>query len=59
LPIYQYKCIKCNKTKEILTLKINKKYENPVCDCGTVMVKVPVSANFDLKGSGWTKKGLQ
>lgn len=52
MPLYEYRCIKCDKSFEVLQ-KIN---EEPLTTClycqGEVEKLVSVSS-FQLKGSGW------
>lgn len=53
MPIYNYRCINCDRTLEKLS-KVNE--SNPRCECGFVMIKVPsVPGAFDLKGKGFYK----
>lgn len=52
MPIYEYKCKKCNQTFEIM-----QKVTDPqlsVCNsCGGELRKLITSTSFVLKGSGW------
>jgi putative FmdB family regulatory protein len=52
MPLYEYKCNKCDKTFEVLQ-KIN---DDPVAECvhcrGGVEKLISVSS-FQFKGSGW------
>lgn len=54
MPIYEYQCLSCGKTFEVLQ-HINE--TTPiVCEyCGAKKLKrlVPKATNFALKGSGW------
>lgn len=52
MPIYEYKCTKCEKEQEF----IQKFSDNPVTtcpDCGGEMKKLISTNSFVLKGSGW------
>lgn len=52
MPIYEYKCTKCEKEQEF----IQKFSDDPVTtcpDCGGEMKKMISTNSFVLKGSGW------
>jgi|COG998Drversion2_1049125.scaffolds.fasta_scaffold258501_1 putative FmdB family regulatory protein len=52
MPIYEYKCTKCEKEQEF----IQKFSDDPVTtcpDCGGEMKKLISTNSFVLKGSGW------
>ncbi|MGO9377300.1 MAG: FmdB family zinc ribbon protein [Dissulfurispiraceae bacterium] len=52
MPIYEYGCVKCSKTHEIM----QKFSDAPmtVCpDCGGEVRKMISSTSFVLKGTGW------
>jgi putative FmdB family regulatory protein len=52
MPVYEYKCTKCNKKFEVMQ-KIN---DDPlkVCDsCGGELKKLITNTSFVLKGTGW------
>ncbi|MBI5099464.1 MAG: zinc ribbon domain-containing protein [Nitrospirae bacterium] len=52
MPVYEYKCTKCDKKFEVM----QKITEDPltVCSsCGGVLKKLITNTSFVLKGSGW------
>jgi putative FmdB family regulatory protein len=52
MPVYEYKCKKCNKEFEVM----QKITEDPltVCSsCGGALKKLITNTSFVLKGSGW------
>lgn len=52
MPIYEYRCTKCNKEFEVM----QKITDNPltVCNsCGGELKKLITNTSFVLKGSGW------
>ena len=51
MPIYEYECKKCDKTKEILT----SQYQHiEWCKtCGEEMKRLISRSTFHLKGGGW------
>lgn len=52
MPIYEYKCNKCNKVKEIITSKYQ--HVEWCKTCGEGMSRVfPTKTTFVLKGDGW------
>lgn len=54
MPIYEYKCKKCNSIIEKLQ-KINDK--SPKCEkCNSKMKKLPSKNDFHLKGEAWAAK---
>jgi putative FmdB family regulatory protein len=52
MPIYEYECLKCGKTSEVL----QRFSDPPLCECpeckGAVRKLISMST-FHLKGSGW------
>jgi putative FmdB family regulatory protein len=54
MPVYEYKCMSCNKTKEV-TRSITDLGEAVYCKCKSVMIRLyqPTAAIF--KGKGWGK----
>lgn len=53
MPLYEYKCKKCNKTFEFLE-KITDEPKTICPDCGVSTLKRQISpAGFKLKGTGW------
>jgi len=56
MPLYEYKCPKCNKRMEVM-----QKFTDPsplcmCCDGDPIEMKKQLSlGNFVLKGSGWYK----
>lgn len=57
MPIYEYKCEKCNKVFEELK-SVSEDYKNTICECGNKAYKI-ISSNtsFILKGKGWASEG--
>ncbi|MCK5504517.1 MAG: zinc ribbon domain-containing protein [Thermodesulfovibrionia bacterium] len=52
MPIYEYKCTKCNEQFEV----IQKITDGPLTECGSCggkLKKLLTNTSFVLKGSGW------
>ena len=60
MPIYEYKCIKCEKILEQL-VKISQKFLSPLCfneNCnGEQTERIVSQTSFKLEGEGWYKDG--
>jgi putative FmdB family regulatory protein len=58
MPIYDYKCEKCNATRTV-TLSIDAEEYKAICSCGETMVRVYAVAGVRFNGSGFytTDKG--
>ena len=57
MPMYEYKCKKCQKIEEIL-----QGYDEPApqCEkCKEAMTRMISRTSFSLKGGGWFKDGYQ
>ena len=54
MPIYEYKCFKCEFTIEKLQ-KLNANTTEICQKCNAEMKKIISSSNFQLKGNGWYK----
>ncbi|RJQ48797.1 MAG: zinc ribbon domain-containing protein [Nitrospiraceae bacterium] len=54
MPVYEYKCMKCNQTFEIMQ-KITEHPLSVCAVCGGEMKKLITSTSFVLKGNGWYK----
>lgn len=52
MPIYEYKCKKCNKHFEIMQ-KMTDKSLTTCTDCNGQLKKMISSTSFVLKGTGW------
>jgi putative FmdB family regulatory protein len=53
MPIYEYKCPKCNSVIERIE-KISEKIDEPLCDkCQSTMSKIISKSTFKLLGTGW------
>ncbi len=52
MPVYEYKCLKCEKRHEIMQ-RITEKPLSECPDCGGKMKKIISSTTFVLKGTGW------
>lgn len=57
MPIYEYKCKKCDKIIE----SIQRFNDKPLtkCDCGGRLSKLMSKNSFLLQGTGWYKDGYQ
>lgn len=53
MPLYEYKCCKCPKTREVREAYDSKEIQ--ICTCGASMTRTVSSPAFHLKGSGWAK----
>lgn len=52
MPIYEYKCMKCNEQVEVM----QKMSDDPLTECsacGGELKKLITGTSFVLKGSGW------
>jgi len=47
MPIYEYKCPKCNKTKEVIR-RMDEQDPELCPECETEMVRVPVNYSFKI-----------
>ena len=55
MPLYTYKCEKCNIEKEIL---VKDKDVSILCSkCVSIMKRLITKSSFVLKGTGWEKDG--
>lgn len=55
MPLYEFKCYKCDKIVERLC-SFDKAVEGIKCfDCGSVMEKQQSMSSFILKGNNWAK----
>lgn len=54
MPLYEYKCFKCEHTIEKLQ-KLNDNTTEICQRCNTSMKKIISTSNFQLKGNGWYK----
>ncbi len=52
MPIYEYKCTKCNEHFEV-TQKITDDHLIECSSCGGELKKLITNTSFVLKGSGW------
>lgn len=57
MPIYDYKCKKCEKVQERIE-SINSSKSNPICECGGETEKCVSNINFKLTGNDWYKGGF-
>jgi len=53
MPLYEYKCSKCSKTREVREAYGFVGFQ--MCACGNFMHRAVSSPTFILKGSGWAK----
>ncbi len=52
MPIYEYRCKKCNARSEVLLM--NHDQEPATCDkCGGQLVRLPSAPAIQFKGTGW------
>jgi putative FmdB family regulatory protein len=52
MPVYEYKCMKCNEQFEVM----QKITDDPLTECGSCggeLKKLLTNTSFVLKGSGW------
>ncbi len=52
MPLYDYKCSKCDNTRTV-TLSISDEEYKAICSCGAEMVRVYGVAGVNFKGSGF------
>lgn len=52
MPIYEYRCHKCGKTKEIMQ-KLSEQPLSRCPYCGGKVSKIISNCSFQLKGTGW------
>ncbi|MDO8282296.1 MAG: zinc ribbon domain-containing protein [Thermodesulfovibrionia bacterium] len=52
MPIYEYKCTKCNEVIEVIQ-KMNDEPLSKCNECGGKLKKMITNTSFVLKGSGW------
>lgn len=52
MPIYEYKCTRCNRQFEV-TQKITDALLTECSSCGGELKKLITNTSFVLKGSGW------
>lgn len=52
MPIYEYRCDRCNKVFEVLQ-KISEEPLTTCIDCGSKLEKLVSATAFQFKGSGW------
>ncbi|ADR18871.1 FmdB family zinc ribbon protein [Calditerrivibrio nitroreducens] len=55
MPIYEYKCTKCNHIFELLEPTFNDVKEKKCVKCGSSAERIMSLTSFQLKGSGWYK----
>lgn len=55
MPVYEFKCEKCGKITELIT--ILSEPDTIVCLCGEQAKRIISITNFILKGNGWGKDG--
>ena len=54
MPIYEYKCFKCEYQVELLQ-KMNDNHKVQCPQCTSYINKIISLSNFKLKGNGWYK----
>jgi putative FmdB family regulatory protein len=60
MPIYEYKCEKCNEVFERWSNKIRDGEWTEFCThCGGVGKRIISLSSFQLKGEGWYKDGYE
>jgi putative FmdB family regulatory protein len=55
MPIYEYKCDKCEQVTELFTASFNPP-ETQICKCGGIMERIISLCSFALVGDGWPGK---
>lgn len=54
MPIYEYRCPKCNKVFEEWCPHITEDHPKEPCpDCGTISPRIISNTSFVLEGGGW------
>lgn len=54
MPIYEYRCPKCNKIFEEWSQHITEDHPQEPCpDCGTLSPRIMSETSFVLEGGGW------
>ncbi len=53
MPIYEYRCPKCNKIFEEWSHITEDHPQEPCPDCGTASSRIMSSTSFILEGGGW------
>jgi len=56
MPIYEYRCVSCQKDHEIIQ-KVNDLPLKICPACGGALEKVLSRSSFQLRGGGWYKDG--
>jgi putative FmdB family regulatory protein len=54
MPIYEYRCSKCDKIREEF-VSIKQAEEKVMCECGAPAYRIISPTNFRLIGEGWDK----
>ena len=57
MPLYEFKCGVCDCSTEVRCSYDKMKTEPPTC-CGNTMNNIVGGCNFELKGTGWTPRGV-
>ena len=58
MPMYEYRCQKCEKDFEVLVKFSESEKEQPCPDCKSEETKKKISqTSFSLKGGGWASDG--
>jgi putative FmdB family regulatory protein len=55
MPIYEYKCTKCDNVFELLETTFNDVKEKKCTKCGSNAERIISLTSFHLKGTGWYK----
>ena len=53
MPIYEYRCTKCNKVFEEWHRHIDDDLRHPCPDCQGIAERIVSNSTFMLKGGGW------
>ncbi len=53
MPIFDYKCTKCEKVQEVIQKFVDPDPNRKCPDCGAPMEKQIGASSFQLKGTGW------
>ncbi len=60
MPVYEFRCNKCEKVFEKIFFSFKNKVDNVKCiDCGSKCKRIISKSSFKLSGSGWSFDNYQ